>query len=51
MTAFGSKDFSAGAAFVDGAYAPIGAARISVLDWGFLKSDSTVVSGRSPAGA
>ncbi len=41
MTAFGGKDFSAGAAFIDGAYAPIGDARISVLDWGFVKSDST----------
>ncbi len=41
MTAFGGKDFSAGAAFIDGAYVPIGEARIPVLDWGFVKSDST----------
>ncbi len=41
MTAFGGDDFSQGAAFIDGAYVPIGEARIPILDWGFLKSDST----------
>ena len=29
-----------GAAFVDGAYLPIAEARISVLDWGFTRSDA-----------
>ena len=33
--------FAAGAAFVDGAYVPIAEAKISVLDWGFLRSDAT----------
>lgn len=33
--------FAAGAAFVDGAFIPIGRASISVLDWGFTKSDVT----------
>ena len=30
-----------GTAFVDGAYGPMSTARISVLDWGFLRSDAT----------
>ncbi len=34
-------DFSAGVAFVDGAYAPIGEAKISIIDWGFTRSDVT----------
>ena len=34
-------DFSGGAAFVDGEYAPISEARVSVLDWGFSRSDVT----------
>lgn len=33
--------FAAGAAFVDGEYVPIGRATVSVLDWGFTKSDVT----------
>ena len=33
--------FSDGAAFIDGAFVPIGEARIPVLDWGFLRSDAT----------
>jgi len=33
--------FAAGAAFVDGEYVPIGRASVSVLDWGFTKSDVT----------
>src|SRR3546814_2342419 len=33
--------FAAGAAFVDGDYVPIGRASVSVLDWGFNKSDVT----------
>ncbi len=33
--------YGAGAAYVDGAYAPIGEARIPILDWGFLRSDAT----------
>ena len=34
-------DFSAGVAFVDGGYVPVAEAKISVLDWGFNKSDVT----------
>ena len=33
--------FADGAAFIDGAYAPIGEARIPILDWGFTRSDVT----------
>ncbi len=33
--------FAAGAAFVDGSFVPIGRASVSVLDWGFTKSDVT----------
>lgn len=33
--------FPDGAAYVDGEYKPISEARISVLDWGFLRSDAT----------
>ncbi|OAB55270.1 hypothetical protein AY600_13865 [Phormidium willei BDU 130791] len=33
--------FAAGAAFVDGAFVPVGQASVSVLDWGFTKSDAT----------
>ncbi len=35
------NDFSKGVAFVDGSYVPIGEAKISLLDWGFLHSDAT----------
>lgn len=31
----------AGVAFCDGRYVPVGEARISVLDWGFARSDTT----------
>lgn len=33
--------FPDGIAYVDGEYKPIGDAKISVLDWGFLRSDAT----------
>jgi branched-chain amino acid aminotransferase len=33
--------FAEGAAFIDGAYVPIHEAKISVLDWGFIRSDVT----------
>ena len=33
--------FADGAAFIDGAFVPIGEARIPILDWGFLRSDAT----------
>ena len=33
--------YGAGAAFVDGRFVPVGEARIPILDWGFLHSDST----------
>jgi branched-chain amino acid aminotransferase len=32
-------DFSSGAAFIHGRFVPIGQAHISVLDWGFTRSD------------
>ena len=35
------KDFSAGAAFVNGQYVPVAEATISILDWGFTRSDVT----------
>jgi branched-chain amino acid aminotransferase len=38
MTAANYPD---GVAFVDGAYGPMSTAKISVLDWGFLRSDAT----------
>ena len=34
-------DFPPGVAYVDGRYCPISEAKISVLDWGFLRSDAT----------
>ena len=34
-------EYSDGAAFVDGEYAPVSEARVSVLDWGFTRSDVT----------
>ncbi len=37
----GEQDFSAGAAYVRGAFVPIGEATIPVLDWGFTRSDAT----------
>ena len=33
--------FADGAAFIEGAYAPIAEARIPILDWGFTRSDVT----------
>ena len=36
-----TKDFSQGAAYVDGTMVPINEAKISLLDWGFLHSDAT----------
>ena len=33
--------YPAGVAYVDGAYRPMSEAKISVLDWGFLRSDAT----------
>jgi branched-chain amino acid aminotransferase len=33
--------FAAGAAFIEDEYVPIGEAKISVLDWGFIRSDVT----------
>ena len=33
--------FPPGVAFIDGAYVPMSEAKISVLDWGFLRSDAT----------
>lgn len=33
--------YADGAAFIDGEYVPIGEARISILDWGFVRSDVT----------
>jgi len=32
--------FAQGCAFVDGAFVPVGEARIPLLDWGFLRSDA-----------
>lgn len=37
----GKPDFSAGAAWVEGAYVPIAEARVPITDWGFLRSDAT----------
>lgn len=34
-------DYSQGAAYVRGAYVPIGEAAIPITDWGFLRSDAT----------
>ncbi|HWJ71701.1 MAG TPA: aminotransferase class IV [Kaistia sp.] len=36
-----TPDFSRGAAFCDGRFVPISEAKISVLDWGFTRSDVT----------
>lgn len=36
-----SKDFASGAAYVSGKFVPISEAVISVLDWGFTRSDVT----------
>ena len=33
--------FEGGCAFVDGAYAPLSEAKISLFDWGFTRSDVT----------
>lgn len=36
-----ADDWSAGAAYVDGKFCPIGEAAVPLLDWGFVKSDAT----------
>lgn len=36
-----TRDFSQGAAFIDGDFCPIADAKISVLDWGMTRSDCT----------
>ncbi len=36
-----APNFPPGIAYVDGAYVPMSEAKISVLDWGFLRSDAT----------
>ncbi|MEM7634406.1 MAG: branched-chain amino acid--2-keto-4-methylthiobutyrate aminotransferase, partial [Pseudomonadota bacterium] len=36
-----SADFSKGAAWTDGQIVPVSEAKISVLDWGFTRSDCT----------
>jgi branched-chain amino acid aminotransferase len=41
MTATPAPDFSAGCAFIDGQFVPIAEAKISVLDWGVVRSDCT----------
>jgi branched-chain amino acid aminotransferase len=33
--------YASGAAFVEGRFVPVAEARISILDWGFLRSDAT----------
>ncbi|MAG95704.1 MAG: aminotransferase class IV [Alphaproteobacteria bacterium] len=33
-------DYSAGIAYVEGAFVPVGEAKVSLLDWGFLRSDA-----------
>lgn len=35
------EGFGDGCAFVEGAFVPVGEARIPILDWGFLRSDAT----------
>lgn len=37
-----APQYPAGIAYVDGEFVPMSEARISVLDWGFLRSDSTL---------
>lgn len=37
----GRPAYPPGVAFIEGAYVPISEAKISVLDWGFLRSDAT----------
>jgi branched-chain amino acid aminotransferase len=34
-------DYSAGAAYVDGRYMPVGEASVPILDWGYRHSDAT----------
>jgi len=41
MTHHQTKDFSSDAAFDNGAFVPIADAQISILDWGFRRSDVT----------
>lgn len=36
-----TRDFSAGAAWVEGAFVPVAEARVPITDWGFLRSDAT----------
>ena len=33
--------FPRGVAYIDGDYRPMSEAKISILDWGFLRSDAT----------
>ncbi len=35
-----SADLSAGIAYVEGEFVPVGEAKVSLLDWGFLRSDA-----------
>ena len=37
----GQGNSAPGVAFIDGAYCPVGEAKISILDWGLLRSDAT----------
>lgn len=41
MGAGGETGFPPGVAYIDGAFVPMSEAKISVLDWGFLRSDAT----------
>jgi branched-chain amino acid aminotransferase len=37
----GRPELADGVAFIDGEYIPVASAKISILDWGFMKSDVT----------
>ncbi|MGH7211808.1 MAG: aminotransferase class IV, partial [Acetobacteraceae bacterium] len=37
----GDPDYSAGAAYIDGSYMPIGEAKLPITDWGYRRSDVT----------
>ena len=39
-----NPDFSKGAAFVQGRYLPIGEAAIPITDWGFLRSEMSILA-------
>jgi branched-chain amino acid aminotransferase len=41
MSVGGQPDHSQGIAYIDGKYVPMDEARISILDWGFIRSDCT----------